>query len=279
MPTVRDNVQLYHYLPLRIAISRRYAENYSTDGQTPSGRLPPGFGASETTMSQQLQAPQQAQQTGVQGKSIGQTIRGRFDDSVPAAVQNAVLDLDRVETVCEWLDYQATHWGRPQLAGRAEDVSEIAHLQKQLLLRESPFAEPVGQAAQGVIQQAIAEFQSRATEPEAQDAVAQLQQTLESLGRILAGQQGTTAQSAAQQPMATQQSGQQSVQQPAQQPAQQSAQQPMAAQQSAQQPTQQPAQQSIQQPTQQLAPVQQPMAPQSPTAEMPTQRDPYAGGR
>jgi hypothetical protein len=233
-------------------------------------------------MSQQLQAPHEAQTPvvqGTQGQAIGGAIRGRFDDSVPQDVRSAVLDLDRVETLCEWLDYQATERNRPRLAQRAEDVSEIAHLQKQLLLRESPFAEPVGQAAQGVIQQAVQEFQARSTDPEVQDAAAQLGQTLESLGQILAGPQGMTGQPSAPTPASAASPAPEMTQGPA------TGQPPAEQQFGAQQPAQQPAGQQIgaQPPAQQQQigtqqPAQQPTTGQ-PTSEVPPQQDPYTGGR
>src|SRR6056297_2343534 len=85
----------------------------------------------------QTRAGQQFQQA-----PVAQMVGQQFQQSVPREIQNAVLDLDRLETVSEWLQGRATEHGRPRIAQRAEDFAEIAHLQKNLLLRGSPFADP-----------------------------------------------------------------------------------------------------------------------------------------
>lgn len=161
-------------------------------------------------MSQQVPQPTYQAQTQLgqqlQQQPMAQAIGQRFNESVPQEVQAAVSDLDRLETVCEWLKDRATEKGRPRLAQRADDISHIAQLEKQLLLRNSPFAQPIGQAVQQTIQQGVQEFQARASEPEVQDAIAQAQQTINNISQALSrvqqmGQQGTM-QSSVQQPAA-----------------------------------------------------------------------------
>lgn len=136
---------------------------------------------------------QQFQQT----SHIGQAIGYRFEQSVPQEVQHAVMDLDRLETVCEWVKTQATERGRSRVAQRADDLANIAHLEKKLLLRGSPFAEPIGRATRETIQQGVQEFQQHVSEPEVQEALSQAQQTLNTIGQALGrvqqwGQQGAT---------------------------------------------------------------------------------------
>jgi hypothetical protein len=132
------------------------------------------------------QPPQPSYQT-QQGQTT--SIGARFGESVPMEVQNAVADLDRLETVCEWLKDRAGERNQPRVAQRADDLSHLAHIEKQLLVRNSPFAEPVGRAVQQTVGQVIQEFQQRANDPEVQDAVAQVQQTLANLDRALGWQQ------------------------------------------------------------------------------------------
>jgi len=142
----------------------------------------------------QTQAGQQLQQ-----RQFSQFIGQRFQESVPQEVQAAVSDLGRLETVCEWLNSVATERGRPRVAARAADIANIAHLEKKLVLRQSPFAEPIGQAAKQTIQQGIQELQQHASEPEVQEALSEMQQNLNTLSQVVGrvqqwGQQGTQGQ-------------------------------------------------------------------------------------
>jgi D-alanyl-D-alanine dipeptidase len=154
------------------------------------------------TGTQQYQPSYQAQtQVGqqLQESRAGQFIGQRFQESVPLEVQQAVSDLDRFETVLEWAKSQATMRGRPRVAARCDDLAEIAHLEKKLLLRQSPFAQPIGQATQQTIQQGIQELQHRAGEPEVQEALQHGQQVVNSIGQAMSrvqawGQQGVQQQ-------------------------------------------------------------------------------------
>ena len=160
-----------------------------------------GFDArGEPPMSQQIQPAQQGYQmqtpTGqqLQASPFGQAIGQRFDESVPQEVQRAVMDLDRLETVVEWAKSRAVEGGTPRVAQRCDDLAEIAHLEKHLLLRGSPFAQPIGQATMQTIQQGVQELQAHASQPEVREAVSQAQQSAGSiesaLGRLPTGGQG-----------------------------------------------------------------------------------------
>jgi hypothetical protein len=152
---------------------------------------------------QQVAQPYQAQTPvgqQLQQQPLAQAVGQRFTQSVSPEVQAAVSDLGRLETVCEWLKGRATEKSRPRLAQRADDIANIAHLQKKLLLRNSPFAEPIGQAVQQTIQQGVQEFQRRASDPEVQDAIAQAQQTINNVSQALSRIQQVGQQSMGPQP-------------------------------------------------------------------------------
>ena len=142
-------------------------------------------------MSQQLQPYQtgyQAQtQAGqqLQGSQAGQAIGQRFNESVPQEVQQAVMDLDRFETVVEWAKSRAVEQGMPRVAQRCDDLAGIAHVEKQLILRGSPFAQPIGQATKQTIQQGVQELQAHASQPEVQEALSQAQQSASSIENAL----------------------------------------------------------------------------------------------
>jgi len=139
---------------------------------------------------------QQATQAGYQAQTqAGQQIQQRpgvqmaaqqFQQSVSPEIRGAVSDLDHLETLSEWLQGRATELGRPRIAQRAEDFAEIAHLEKNLLLRGSPFADPIGQAAKQTIQSGMQELQQYASDPEVQEALTHAQQTLATVDQALA---------------------------------------------------------------------------------------------
>ena len=139
----------------------------------------------------------------IQGSPFGQAVGQRFSESVPQEVQQAVMDLDRFETVVEWAKSKATERGLARVAQRCDDLAEIAHLEKQLMLRQSPFAQPIGQATKQTIQQGVQELQAHASQPEVQEALAQAQQSLGTIDNALTrlqtwGQQYGPAQGAGQ---------------------------------------------------------------------------------
>jgi hypothetical protein len=170
-------------------------QQYSQPYQTQFGQQPP-----QTQFGQQLQQQPLAQ-------AIGQ----RFQESVPQEVQAAVMDLDRLETVLEWLKSSAG--GHGPVTERADDIATIAHLEKKLMLRGSPFAEPIGRAVQQTIQQGIQEFQQHGSAPGVQEVVSQAQQSLQSIDQALGRLQQSGVQPAVAQQGTTQVPPQQGIQQ------------------------------------------------------------------
>lgn len=162
-------------------------------------------------MSQQFQYPQQEGQPvtnyqaqtpvgqQVQASPFGQAVGQRFQDSVSQDVIRVVSDLDRLETVSEWAKGQATQRGMHRLARACDDLQDIAHLEKKLVIRQSPFAQPIGEATRKVIQDAISELQQYANQPEVQEALSQAQKVNNDIqtvvSRLQTFGQGATGQS------------------------------------------------------------------------------------
>lgn len=150
----------------------------------------------QSSVAQHGQSAQEPQQVGYQAQTqVAQQAQQRpgvqmaaqqYRQSVSQEVQNAVADLDHLESLSEWIKSRATERGRPRIAARADDLSEIAHLEKNLLLRGSPFAEPIGQSVKMTIQQGVQELQQYAAEPEVQEALSQAQQTLSTIDQAIA---------------------------------------------------------------------------------------------
>lgn len=150
----------------------------------------------------------------LQSSQFGQAVGQRFQDSVPVEVQSVVQDLDRLETVCEWAKTQATQRGMFTLARACDDIQDIAHVQKKLIIRQSPFAQPLGNATRQVIQNAVQQLQQYTSQPEVQDALSAAQQTTNAISQALTRLQsvGGSIQSTGQiQPGGTQQGGFQST--------------------------------------------------------------------
>ena len=59
-----------------------------------------------------------------------------------------MFTLEQLESDAEWAHGQAMRAGDSYTAKLLADISQIVHLQKTLLLRESDFAETVGQCTQ-----------------------------------------------------------------------------------------------------------------------------------
>ena len=158
--------------------------------------------------SYQAQTPlgQQAQQ-----RPFARAIGGRFDESVPSEVRHAVEDLDRVGTVAEWAKGRASERGMPRVVRVCDDLEDIAHLQKKLIIRQSPFAPAIGQASMGVIQQGLQELQQHLSEPEVQETLQEAQQSLDSISKGISALQGYGQQQVGQQQTGQQQTGQQQV--------------------------------------------------------------------
>ena len=223
-------------------------------------------------MAQQLQQPQQQQryggpvsQRGQQqqfGQQMGQQMGQRFDDSLSSEVRTTIHDLDRVASVAEWTKTRAAARGMSNVVRVCDDIQDIAHLEKKLILRQSPFAEPIGQASRQTIQQGLQELQQHVDEPEVRDTIEKARRSLESIDKGLMSLQTMDTQQGGQQQVG-QQPSQQFGQQPSQQFGQQGGQQRMPTQQAGQQyqPQQggqqhQPQQGSQQQAGQQYQPQQ-----------------------
>lgn len=132
-------------------------------------------------MSHQLQQPtgqqsqfQQPQQLSQQSQLVG---RG-FAQSVSPQVTQAVLALDRLETLAEHADKQAIRQGNVQVHQIADAIKDVAHLRKELIVEENPLAEQVGQCSQQVIQSATQQLQQFQQQPEIQELVSEAQQIL-----------------------------------------------------------------------------------------------------
>jgi len=147
-------------------------------------------------MAQQIHQPQQQQryggpvsqqsQFGQQGgQQMGQRMGQRFDDSLPSEVRTTIHDLDRVASVAEWTKTRACQRGMANVVRACDDIQDIAHLQKKLILRESPFAEPIGQAAKQTLQQSLQQLQQHVDEPEVQDTVEKARRSVESIDKGL----------------------------------------------------------------------------------------------
>jgi hypothetical protein len=146
--------------------------------------------------------------------AAGQRLGQRFDQSVPAEVQTAIQHLDRVASVAEWTKTKASQRGMPRVVRVCDDIEDIAHLEKKLLIRQSPFAQPIGQASAQVIQQGLQELQQHVQEPEVQETIENVQQSLNSINQGLSrlqqvGQQGVGGQFGQQPQFGQQQIGQQ----------------------------------------------------------------------
>ncbi|MFB6130932.1 MAG: hypothetical protein ABEJ28_08940 [Salinigranum sp.] len=150
-------------------------------------------------MQQQQPAPQQQYQPSQFGQQLGQRIGQRLVDTLqPEAVQ-AVQQLERVETLSEFAKAQAIQKGMPRVARACDDIQDIAHVEKKLILRQSPAAQTLGQCVQQAVQERVQNLQQRAGEPEVQEALQEAQQSISHIGNAISrlqtfGQQGMQSQ-------------------------------------------------------------------------------------
>jgi hypothetical protein len=61
---------------------------------------------------------------------MGQAIGQRFQESLPQEIHQIVMDLERFETITEWVKSRASERGMPRVAARADDLANIAHLRR-----------------------------------------------------------------------------------------------------------------------------------------------------
>lgn len=206
--TARQHMsQQLSYQPQRTGYQQQYQPQYQPQTQMgqqfPSGQTGQQLeqpGQQPGQFGQQLgQSSQQLGQSGQQLGQFGQAVGRRFQEGAPAEVQSAVQSLDRLETVCEWAKTQATQRGMARLARACDDIQDIAHLQKKLIIRQSPFAQPIGNASRQVIQNAVQELQQHVNQPEVQEALSEAQQTVNSINNALTRLQSGTSQQQQQQ--------------------------------------------------------------------------------
>ena len=124
---------------------------------------------------QQPQPPQQQGQPTQQQFQQPQQFQQTFEQFLPQQVSQAVFTLEQLESDAEWAHGQAMRAGDSYTAKLLADISQIVHLQKTLLLRESDFAQTVGQCTQQAIQQMTRQLQQSQI-PGAQQVARQAQQ-------------------------------------------------------------------------------------------------------
>ncbi|ODR83392.1 hypothetical protein BG842_09750 [Haladaptatus sp. W1] len=134
---------------------------------------------------QQQYQPQQQGQFGQPWQALGEQMEQRFDESFSSEVRTTIHDLDKTASVAEWVKMKAAQRGMPTVVRVADDIEDIAHLEKKLIIRESPFAHPIGQTSKQVLQQGLQELQQHISEPEVQDAVEKTRRSLESIDKGL----------------------------------------------------------------------------------------------
>lgn len=123
---------------------------------------------------------------------MGQTGQQRFEESVPSAVRYAVEELEKIETTAEWAKTQATKQGIHTVARASDDIKNIAQLQKDLLIRQSPVAQTFSQCASQSFQQSIQELQQGQQLPGVQQLSSQVQTSLQNVQQAVqqVGQMG-----------------------------------------------------------------------------------------
>jgi DNA-binding ferritin-like protein len=110
---------------------------------------------------QQYPQVQQRQPQGVQKPQQQQIQQGQqtFDQFLPQQVSQVVYELEQLESDAEWAHGRAMQAGDSYTAKTLADISQIVHLQKNLLLRKSEFAQTFGQAVQQTIQRSSQQLQ------------------------------------------------------------------------------------------------------------------------
>jgi hypothetical protein len=155
-------------------VGRSRQAPYAQQGQ--SGQQPSQF-------SQQGQSGQTPSQFGQQGTQLqsGRT----FAESVPTEIVTAVQDLDRLETVAEWVHSRAMQKNVPQVAKLCDDLAMIAHFEKALIVRDSPLAGTIGQGTKESIQMALNQLQQFGGDPEIDEVITVAQRTVTTIDAAL----------------------------------------------------------------------------------------------
>lgn len=114
----------------------------------------------------------------------GQQTRQAFDQHVPDAMSRAVYQLEQLETDAERAHGQAMRLGDAATASTLADVTQIAYLQKKLLLHQSVLAQTVGQSTRQSFEQCEQQLQ-QSQAPGAQHVAHLLQQLSRSTGQAI----------------------------------------------------------------------------------------------
>ncbi|WP_254280317.1 hypothetical protein [Haloarcula marina] len=144
---------------------------------------------------QQQFQPQTQQQS--QPQSVGQFGTAGQGQLSGQEILQAAMTLHRFETVLEIVHVRAMESGRSNVARFANDLATIAEAEKKLVLRRSPFAQPIGNAARQAIQQGVEQLRQAADIPEVQEAIAEAQQSTNAIERAAALVQAREAATAA----------------------------------------------------------------------------------
>jgi hypothetical protein len=159
--------------------------------QVPGGQL-----TQQVPHHQQTAQSQQpvTQLSGGQGQPVaGTTAQATSTSTVAGAGQSqidlkeellqSVATLHRFETLLEIARVRAIESGRPRIARVAGDLIAITEAEKRLVIRQSPFAGPIGEAVKQTIQQGVQQLQQAAEIPEVQEALSEAQQSVDAIDR------------------------------------------------------------------------------------------------
>lgn len=152
----------------------------------------PGFQGSSYPFGQQFGSQQgfygTQQSVGTQGPqqlgSFGQSMA----ESIPWDIQQALGDLHGLETIAQWTKVQAENRGDVHVARRCDDLVDLAHVQKNLILRQSTAADTFAQSIRTTIEQIVQELGQRQSTPGVGEVITRAQQALsttsQALGRV-----------------------------------------------------------------------------------------------
>lgn len=141
-----------------------------------------------TQVTQQPGGQQYTQQPGGQGfqgaqQGYQQLPSQDFTQMAPQTVQQAVLDLDEFETVAEWAHTKSMEQGNPEVSAITNQLAEIAHLEKKLILGRSPFAETFARSTSQSVQEASQQLQPYSQDPAVQDVLQEAQRVSQTIGQ------------------------------------------------------------------------------------------------
>lgn len=170
-------------------------------GQLPYGQSSPGYQSSGYPAGQQFGGqqfgPQQPsgqgfyasqQGVGMQGPQQQGSFGQSMGESIPGDIQQAVGDLHELEMIAQWTKVQAENRGDVHVARRCDDLVDLAHVQKRLILRQSPAADMFGQSVRTTIEQTVQELGQQQSTPGVGAVITRAQQALsttsQALGRI-----------------------------------------------------------------------------------------------